>query len=397
MRVQTTSFGLVLFAKICESLLTGEAVLAGDEQDRDAPLASTKRLTEESFRAAWRDRLSVFDNLVADASDSQEELFNDVVTCGNTHAVCKKLENLLRTSFTAGVYQSESRLVQTAPIVLPAEGEPLACDDRRTMSAPTPAALGSESAEVPMAGSLELAECGERRTEISQSISDDDDEPIDPSSSHFVVGRLHSASGKRDVSVTPRTEAVGNTTVSGSNVQLTAAVPDMKKSAAARRPSGGSSRVGIDTEISTPTEEKRRGRRETKLSAQETPQELSASDKPVVKITDVFKNIVEIFPAVQLLLRHMKTGYDAVEYGALYCYCNYARCACVSGSCKPGDHDKVAVTLIECMTTQLKLYEEWMEVMDDYATVFSHDKNKGVPSQMTQDIDGANALVGAPR
>jgi hypothetical protein len=53
----------------------------------------------------------------------------------------------------------------------------------------------------------------------------------------------------------------------------------------------------------------------------------------------------------------------------------------------------VAVTLIECMTTQLKLYEEWIEVMDDYATVFCHDKNKGVPSQVDHTTDGANALV----
>lgn len=51
------------------------------------------------------------------------------------------------------------------------------------------------------------------------------------------------------------------------------------------------------------------------------------------------------------------------------------------------------MTLIECMTTQLKLYEEWIEVMDDYATVFCHDKNKGVPSQMDHTADGANALV----
>jgi hypothetical protein len=33
-----------------------------------------------------------------------------------------------------------------------------------------------------------------------------------------------------------------------------------------------------------------------------------------------------------------------------------------------------ARTLIECMEAQSKLYEEWIEIMSDYATVFSHER-----------------------
>lgn len=59
--------------------------------------------------------------------------------------------------------------------------------------------------------------------------------------------------------------------------------------------------------------------------------------------------------------------------------------------CKNGDHENIARTLVECMTIQLKLYEEWFDIMDDYATVFCHDKDRGIPDLM--DETDNNALV----
>jgi hypothetical protein len=43
------------------------------------------------------------------------------------------------------------------------------------------------------------------------------------------------------------------------------------------------------------------------------------------------------------------------------------------------------------MTLQLKLYEEWIDIMDDYATVFCHDRERGVPSLMEEGDN--NSLV----
>jgi hypothetical protein len=46
------------------------------------------------------------------------------------------------------------------------------------------------------------------------------------------------------------------------------------------------------------------------------------------------------------------------------------------------------------MTIQLKLYEEWIDIMDDYATVFCHDRERGIPSLM--DGNDNNSLVWYP-
>ena len=53
--------------------------------------------------------------------------------------------------------------------------------------------------------------------------------------------------------------------------------------------------------------------------------------------------------------------------------------------------ESTARSLIESMQFQLKLYEEWMEVMDDYATVFCADSSRGI--EATTHCDDKNALV----
>ena len=49
-----------------------------------------------------------------------------------------------------------------------------------------------------------------------------------------------------------------------------------------------------------------------------------------------------------------------------------------------------AKALLESITIQGQLYDEWMEVMSDYATVFSHDR--GVP-EAVDSVSGGSAAV----
>ena len=86
------------------------------------------------------------------------------------------------------------------------------------------------------------------------------------------------------------------------------------------------------------------------------------------KLTDVYNSIAEIFPAVRAKMDSMQAG------------------------CRPGDHAILAKILLESMHVQLKVYDDWLEVMDDYATVFCADKEKGVQMKIEEGGD-KNAAV----
>jgi hypothetical protein len=90
-------------------------------------------------------------------------------------------------------------------------------------------------------------------------------------------------------------------------------------------------------------------------------------EAPEVKLTDVYKSIAEIFPAVRAKMDSMQAG------------------------CRPGDHSILAKLLLESMHVQLKVYDDWLEVMDDYATVFCSDKEKGVQTKI-EDSDKNSAV-----
>lgn len=117
-----------------------------------------------------------------------------------------------------------------------------------------------------------------------------------------------------------------------------------------------------------------RDRSSSNVSSSQTKNETTSAtpdddDPSAVKITDVYKSIAEIFPAVRAKMDSMQAG------------------------CRPGDHAILAKLLLESMHVQLKLYDDWLEVMDDYATVFSSDNAKGVQSKI-DDGDKNSAVYG---
>lgn len=77
-------FGLVRLAMDCETLLLGGVYIKD----------------EEHFSQLWRDALQYFDAQVASLGDEEsQKFFEQVTVCGNCYAVCRKLENLLKTNF----------------------------------------------------------------------------------------------------------------------------------------------------------------------------------------------------------------------------------------------------------------------------------------------------------
>lgn len=80
---RTVSLGLVMLAGDCESLLRG-TVCAQNEQQ---------------FIAAWEGAMRRFDLRAEMEGDAANALFEQVSVCGNCHAVCRKLENLIKTYF----------------------------------------------------------------------------------------------------------------------------------------------------------------------------------------------------------------------------------------------------------------------------------------------------------
>lgn len=293
--VQTSTFGLILLAKICEPLMRGES-------------SPTTMLTEELFRSRWRSQLSLFDSLVADCSDAQEDLFRNVTTCGNMYAVCKKLENLLRTSFvitTDAHVAAESATTRTTP-------REECCIDNR----------GSELHMPPLPIMMD----------VHENDDSDEDDPIDPDSSTDVFSaRLHhttasTKSNEDPMHVSKSGEGQGTFVTGISTVtenRKTDTVPTGKLAARHVKGVARPMAAPVKTVPSADPPTRKLGRRESKqLAAQalstvmaETTSKLEGSHEEVpvsqnaTKITDIFTNIAEIFPAVRLLMRHMKSGY----------------------------------------------------------------------------------------
>jgi hypothetical protein len=80
------SAGLIALVLGCESLMTGMKRFASEEQ----------------LVAAWQRALFIFDEMASQLSEEHaEKLFDEVWVCGNGHAVCKKLENLVKSQVFA--------------------------------------------------------------------------------------------------------------------------------------------------------------------------------------------------------------------------------------------------------------------------------------------------------
>ena len=81
---RTVSRGLVVLAQDCEALLRGTLFAQNEQQ----------------FKANWSRALRKFDERIEDLGEEGASfLFDQVSACGNCHAVCRKMENLIKTYF----------------------------------------------------------------------------------------------------------------------------------------------------------------------------------------------------------------------------------------------------------------------------------------------------------
>lgn len=96
--VQSVSLGLLMLLLDTEDLLLG----------------SLRLFSAEHFTTLWREYLRLFDEKAETVAmqHGPAVLFREVAVCGNCHAVCKKLENLLKTLFVP-TNADEARLHRT--------------------------------------------------------------------------------------------------------------------------------------------------------------------------------------------------------------------------------------------------------------------------------------------
>lgn len=93
-----------------QSVSLGLLVLLLDTED--ILLGKVRLFNAEHFTTLWREYIRLFDEK-AEALAVQygpDVLFTETAVCGNTHAVCKKLENLLKTLFIPSANSIEGRL-----------------------------------------------------------------------------------------------------------------------------------------------------------------------------------------------------------------------------------------------------------------------------------------------
>lgn len=81
----------------------------------DLILGTPRLFSAEHFTTLWKEYIRLFDEKAATVTtlqhDGGEALFREVAVCGNCHAVCKKLENLLKTLFVpSSTSETEARL-----------------------------------------------------------------------------------------------------------------------------------------------------------------------------------------------------------------------------------------------------------------------------------------------
>ena len=69
----------------------------------------------EHFTTLWKEYIRLFDEKaeILTVQFGPEVLFAEVAVCGNCHALCKKLENLLKTLFVPRAHTAEATLHQT--------------------------------------------------------------------------------------------------------------------------------------------------------------------------------------------------------------------------------------------------------------------------------------------
>lgn len=257
---------------MCESLILGEIPCT--------PMAPLDANFENNFRHQWGERLAQFDDVISQYHP-QDKLFEQVIICGNLYAICKKLENLLRTSGLSEIIKqihendmATKDAINNAKNDTPRINLTVSADDfesNRDMQERTYTNPSDHQVPTPRSELLHDQGDGNRSEDIQtntseKDVSDDDDALLPCSNDVF----------------TPE-----ETTQSQATMSL--ALPPKPVGKAPRLPQTKSNRRLTKT----------LSKSQLKVSDQ-TEKSDSKGD------TTIFHNIAELFPAVQTLLRTLQ-------------------------------------------------------------------------------------------
>jgi hypothetical protein len=282
--------------------MLGEIPCDHDSATADSSTSSLPITFEHLFRQQWAHRLAKFDDVVSQIH-SQEKLFEEVLVCGNLFAICKKLENLLRTSSGLSenikqVHEEEEEKKLTLPTPTPvtitsapgAGGTPIdplfLSPPREAMpsAAPAPAAV-KLTEEEPIAQRVKGNENDVTQLEtgrLDDDGDDDDDELLPGSNDIFTKGQQ-----QRQIQSLPKELKSNSTTIS------------IRKASRTQPPQGRGRRV-LNSSL----------KKSQSLAIQGSSNDQQGTGTQPRKITDVFHNIADLFPAVQTLFRKIqKSGY----------------------------------------------------------------------------------------
>jgi hypothetical protein len=280
--------------------MLGEIPCDHDSATADSSTSSLPITFEHLFRQQWAHRLAKFDDVVSQIH-SQEKLFEEVLVCGNLFAICKKLENLLRTSsgLSENIKQvheeeEEKKLTLSTPTPVtiasvPGAGTPIdppfLSPPREAMPSAAPAAAVKLTEVEPIAQRVKGNENDVTQLETGRldDDGDDDDDELLPGSNDIFTKEQQ----QRQIQSLPKELKSNSTTIS------------IRKASRTQPPQGRGRRV-LNSSL----------KKSQSLAIQSSSNDQQGTGTQQRKITDVFHNIADLFPAVQTLFRKIqKSGY----------------------------------------------------------------------------------------
>jgi hypothetical protein len=276
--------------------------MLGDMSLLSSNSSTSPNLTfENEFRHRWGQRLAQFDDL-SNEYQSQEKLFEQVIVCGNLYAVCKKLENLLRTSglseMIKQVHETESpRKEMKTKILLMTEGsqveEMKISHKTDSMTEIQPLTTFVQSQETNEIARIEIPLCD--KSFDHDDDDDDDDDALLPGSNDIFTTKGIGFEMTEQQSHEPLDQQSKRKTK-----------PSSLSTKSLRPPQGKMKR---NSNILP-----RNQQQQLQLQQQQQQQQLQVLKRidsgngniHPKKITDIFHSIAELFPAVQGLLRNLQ-------------------------------------------------------------------------------------------
>lgn len=229
---------------------------------------------EKDFRQIWEERLAQFDDVVS-CYNREERLFDNVTTCGNLYAICKKLENLLKSSGFSKNQQRDNRGTKSVPLEM--RDNDLIKSETTAATTPRHHSDANDSETKISIALTETSAPFDLAPKMDEVLPDDDDDELLPGSTD-----VFTSFQKTDSS--PQIEEND----SGFLPPSTRSTKALKNGATKLSRQNNSGNLLLRNPLSKSSSVSQIATVQTK------------------GITDIFPNIAELFPAVQSLLRNMQ-------------------------------------------------------------------------------------------